>query len=77
LLHLKIFQKFKQIESKSHTFSVHLSVYIWTGIPAGTETEISVQVEISAGTGTELNFGRSLVTISSTSNQKYYKFIYL
>jgi len=27
---------------------------------AGTETEIPVQVKISAGTGTEPNFGRSL-----------------
>ena len=32
---------------------------------AGTETEIPVQVKISAGTGTEPNFGRSLPKIDA------------
>jgi len=44
-------------------------VHFWTEIsaetgtfnPAGTGTVISVQVLISAGTGTEPNFGRSLL----------------
>ena len=45
---------------------VHVSVHIWTEILAGTEnqnlagTETGISVKISAGTGTEPNFGRSL-----------------
>ena len=65
----KLVIKSKKFSLKISKFGSHISVHIWTEISAeteisdfaGTETGISVPVLISAGTGTEPNFGRSLM----------------